>query len=458
MVFTPEEGLPGLVWRSAEPVWIADVVESVGFKRRAVAAKLGLHGVLVFPIKLRDEVLGVMEFFSARVLPPDAELLALFAALGTQVGQFIERKQLEEQFRQSQKMEAIGQLAGGVAHDFNNLLTVIQGHTQLLLGAENMDSDMTEHLQQVYLASERAARLTFQLLAFSRKQVLRSRPIDLNEAVAGVGKMLRRIIGEDVALLIDTAGTLPVVQADSGMVEQVVMNLAVNARDAMRKGGALTIGTSGAEIGEADACLHPGGRPGKFACLRVADTGCGMSVETMARIFEPFFTTKAPGKGTGLGLATVRGIAQQHHGWVEVESQPGKGTTFRVYFPAEGESSKAPAKDTDASEALGGSETILMVEDEPTVRLLARIILERHGYRILEAGSGAAALTVWEEHGPQISLLITDMVMPDEITGFELAKRLTALKPALKVIYSTGYSPEALDQDLNLDPDRRLIS
>jgi two-component system cell cycle sensor histidine kinase/response regulator CckA len=451
LVLLPEEGLPGQAWASGEPFWIPDVLQSPGFSRRAVAGKLGLHGVLVFPVKLRNEVLGVMEFFRARVLPPDAELLTLFSALGTQVGQFIERKQLEEQFRQAQKMEAIGQLAGGVAHDFNNLLTVIQGHTQLLQTAERLDPGMAEDLQQVFLASERAARLASQLLAFSRKHVVQSRLVDLNEIVEGVSKMLQRIIGEDVTLRIDPGLSLPVIKADSGMMEQVLMNLAVNARDDMHKGGTLMVGTSRAVLGEDGARLHPNARMGEFVCLRVADTGCGMTPETAARIFEPFFTTKAFGKGTGLGLATVHGIVQQHQGWVEVESQPGEGTVFKAYFPAAGPSAKTTVKVPVSSAARGGSETILLVEDEPAIRDLARIILERQGYRVLEAGSGVAALAVWDEHAKEISLVITDMVMPDGMTGRELAEQLTARSPSLRVIYSTGYSAEAMDQELNLE-------
>jgi PAS domain S-box-containing protein len=451
MVFLPGEELPGGVWATGEPVWIPDVIQNLGFRRRTVAAKLGLRSVLVFPIKLRSEVLGVLEFFSARALPPDAELLAVFVALGTQIGQFIERKQLEEQFRQSQKMEAIGQLAGGVAHDFNNLLTVIQGYTQILQATENLAPEMADSLQQVFLASERAARLTYQLLAFSRKQVMQLRPVDLNESIAGVSAMLHRIIGEDVALRVKPGLSLPLVQADPGMMEQALMNLVLNARDAMPKGGTLTVETSAVTMGEPDARLHPNGRPGQFVRLRVADTGCGMTPETMSRVFEPFFTTKPPGKGTGLGLATVHGIAQQHQGWVEVESQPGKGTTFKMYFPAAGQIAKAAPREQAPGVALGGAETILLVEDEPALRDLARIILERQGYRILEAGSGVAALSVWADHAAEISLVITDMVMPDGMTGQELAERLTGSKPSLKVIYSTGYSPEALNQNLNLE-------
>jgi two-component system cell cycle sensor histidine kinase/response regulator CckA len=301
------------------------------------------------------------------------------------------------------------------------------------------------------VAAQRAARLTSQLLTFSRKTVMQSRPVDLNEIVASVNKMLQRIIGEDVELRIEPEPFLPAVLADPGMLEQVLLNLVVNARDAMRKGGMLAVGTSRVFIGEAEARLHANGRPGEFVCLRVADTGCGMTPETMVQIFEPFFTTKALGKGTGLGLATVQSIMQQHHGWVEVESQPGEGTVFKVYFPAAGQTAKPIEQEAATSEARGGSETILVVEDEPAIRELARIILERQGYRILEAGSGVAALVVWEEHAEEISLVITDMVMPDGMTGRELAEQLTARRASLKIIYSTGYSPEALDQDLKLE-------
>ena len=357
-----------------------------------------------------------------------------------------ERLSLEAQLRQSQKMESVGQLAAGVAHDFNNMLTIIQGHSGMLLTKESLSPELLDSVQAVYFASERAANLTRQLLMFSRKNVMQPKPLDLREVVAHLSKMLERLLGATIRLELNAPPYIPLVHGDTGMIEQVLMNLSVNARDAMPKGGKLTISTSPVEIDERYAATHPEARPGSFVCLRVSDTGTGMDAMTLRRIFEPFFTTKEVGKGTGFGLATVYGIVKQHGGWVEVTSQLDAGSTFNVFFPAGMELvSSLPAESEAETEIRGGKETILVVEDEPVLRDMANLILTECGYAVLEAATGAEALRVWDRHKDKIHLLLTDMVMPEGMSGMELAQRLCAVRPQLKVIFASGYSMDDLD-------------
>ncbi len=352
-----------------------------------------------------------------------------------------ERLMLEAQLRQSQKMESVGQLAAGVAHDINNILTVIQGHAGLLLNAIPPGTDATRSLKQIGAAAERAASFIRQLLTFSRKQIFRSKILDLNAVLQNLKSMLPRLIGEDITLEIHCQPDLPCIQADAGMVEQIVMNLAVNSRDAMPKGGKFIITTSAVEIDSAYLKQHPEGRVGWFACLTVTDTGCGMEPKVLQRIFEPFFTTKEVGKGTGLGLATVYGVVKQHHGWLEVQSEVGVGTTFRVLLPVAGKAGDAPAAPSVKSETVrGGKETLLLVEDEIGLLELVREILQQYEYRVLIACSGVEALRVWDECNGQVDLVLTDMIMPGGMTGSDLATELKKRKPTLKVIYASGYS------------------
>ncbi len=359
-----------------------------------------------------------------------------------------ERLNLEAQLRQSQKMESIGQLAAGVAHDFNNILTIIQGYSGLILENKNISPEVAEPLKQVAVAAERAANLTRQLLVFSRKQVMQPQQLDLNEVIGNVTKFLRRILGEDVAVHFNYSPQLPSIYADSGMIEQIIMNLAVNTRDALPRGGQLSIGTSAVEIGEAHLRANPEARVGKFVCLRFSDNGSGIPAEVLPRIFEPFFTTKEIGKGTGLGLATVYGIVKQHQGWIEVFTQKNEGTTFRVYLPSvEGPAQTSVSLRPDT--VLGGSENILVVEDEPELRALVCEILKDFGYGIFEAGSGPEAILIWEENQAKIDLLLTDMVMPGNMTGRELAEKIKVQKPGLKVIYTSGYSVETIGKDFS---------
>jgi signal transduction histidine kinase/CheY-like chemotaxis protein len=364
------------------------------------------------------------------------------------VADLTDKLKLEAQLRQAQKMESIGQLAAGVAHDFNNMLTVIQGHSGMLLAKSGLPPEMLDSAQAIYFAAERAAGLTRQLLMFSRKNVMQPKLLDPREVVSNLTKMLKRVLGEPVTLGFHPPTEIPLVHGDAGMIEQVIMNLAVNARDAMPNGGTLTISTSAVEITDAYVQTHPEARLGAFVCLGVSDTGCGMDSATLSRVFEPFFTTKEVGKGTGLGLATVYGIVKQHEGWIEVASEVGKGSTFTVFLPASGEPVKAASPEALPVTAVrGGHETILVVEDESVLRDMAHVILEDCGYNVLEAGSGLEALQVWERHPGAIDLVLTDVVMPGGMSGRDLAVRLLAKHPKTRIIFTSGYNVEETNTD-----------
>lgn len=354
------------------------------------------------------------------------------------------RKELEAQFLQSQKMDVFGQLSAGVAHDFNNMLTVIHWHCHLLEEADHLPKELQDSVQQIQEAAGRATKLTRQMLMFCRRSVMQACPLNLNEVADSLLSMLARVIGENIELEFKPGTPIPGIQADPIMLDQAVLNLVVNARDAMPKGGVLTLATSSAEFDEAGARLHPGRRPGLFVCLTVADTGCGMDDATLVRLFEPFFTTKEPGKGTGLGLATVYGILQQHDGWVEVSSAPGVGSIFRLYLPAIGAPVAAPVSRPAGKSERGGNETILLVEDEPAVRASLSFFLRRWGYRVLEACDGDEACELWRQHRGEIALLHTDMVLPAGVTGLELARKMRQDRPGLQVILSSGYSEELI--------------
>ena len=369
-----------------------------------------------------------------------------------------ERLNLEAQLRQAQKMESIGQLAAGVAHDFNNMLTIIQGHSSALLARPSLPSEMVDPVQAVFFAAERAAGLTRQLLMFSRKNVMQLKSLDLRMVVGNMTKMVQRIIGENIALHFHPPEELPFVLADTGMMEQVVMNLAVNARDAMPHGGILTFDLGAMTVDTAYAETHPDSRVGRFVRLRVSDTGTGMDVATLGHIFEPFFTTKEVGKGTGLGLATVYGIVKQHDGWLEVDSEPGKGSAFDVFFPA-GEVNATTTDEVTTSDApvVGGTETILIVEDEETLREMAHDILQNCGYHILEASDGREAIEVWRQSADKIDLLLTDLVMPEKLSGVDLAERLLADRPDLKIIFTSGYSSTEIGAELLARSQARFL-
>jgi CheY-like chemotaxis protein len=347
-------------------------------------------------------------------------------------------------------MDAVGYLAGGVAHDFNNILTVISGHSQVLQSRPHPDADLADGLSSIILAADRAAHLTRQLLTFSRKQIMQFKPLDLNDVVEEAASLLARVIGEDIELELCCAAAPAFVQGDETMLVQVLMNLAVNARDAMPKGGKLTMTSELCEFSETEARRQPEARVGKFIHLCVADNGRGISPQHLPHIFEPFFTTKELGSGTGLGLATVYGIVQQHQGWIEVSSRLDTGTTFSIFLPQALPPAPAAAEPLPAPSRPGRGETVLLAEDELPVRRLARSLLQRQGYHVLEAASGVEACSLWEQHAGEVKVLLTDVIMPGGLSGLELARDLLEKKPGLKVIFTSGYSPDKVGLEAGL--------
>jgi PAS domain S-box-containing protein len=367
-----------------------------------------------------------------------------------------ERKELEAQLRMAQKMEAVGQLAGGIAHDFNNLLGVIIGWSEVFEERLGQNDPLRPKAEQIKKAGQRAAALTRQLLAFSRKQVLEPTVLDLNVAVADTLKMLQRLIGEDIELTMIRGPDLGRVKADQGQIEQVIMNLAINARDAMPRGGKLSITIANAEMDDISVRQHPGAVPGSYVMLAVSDTGCGMDHETQARIFEPFFTTKELGSGTGLGLSTVYGIMKQSGGYISVYSELGRGTTFKSYLPRIEQSVSQGTPGRNIKDSVKGWETVLLVEDAQPLRELARELLEINGYAVLEAANGADAIQVAEKYGKPIHLLLTDVVMPG-MDGSKLAERMGHSHPGIKVLYMTGYTDDAIVHHGVLDSGIALL-
>ncbi len=366
-----------------------------------------------------------------------------------------DRRQLEEQFRQAQKMEAVGRLAGGVAHDFNNLLMVINGYTEVLLDQLEPSSEMHSKVQSIQQAADRAATLTRQLLAFSRKQVLELKVIDVNAVIGDMERLLRPLIGENIELATRLSSDAGRTRADAGQLEQVIMNLVVNAKDSMPEGGKITIRSLNVTIRQ-NVGEHRFIQPGRYAVITVSDTGHGMDKETQSRIFEPFFTTKEKGKGTGLGLSTVYGIVKQSNGYVFAESQIGSGTTFHVYLPRVEESLADVCPVAAQESEKGGCETVLLVEDEDSVRELVRLTLSSRGYKVLEAENGEAGLRVAEETKGTIDILVTDVVMPG-IGGRELAKKIVAKRPTTRVLYLSGYTEDAIATQGTLTPGTAFL-
>ena len=362
-----------------------------------------------------------------------------------------ERKALENQLQQARRMEAVGRLAGGIAHDFNNLLTIIKGYVEMATNRSVAQPELRSDLQHIGDASERAGTLVRQLLAFSRKQVLKPKILDLNSIVLNLDKLLRRLLAETVEMKTIAGKDVGAVKADPSQIEQVIMNLVVNARDAMPNGGRILIETSNVELDDAYAQDHATVRPGRYVMLAVTDTGIGMTSDTVAHIFEPFYTTKESGRGTGLGLSTVYGIVKQSGGYIWVYSEPGKGTAFKVYLPrVEERVEVSSTAQIPAAAARDGKETILLVEDEPSVRELTRMVLSKRGYSVLEALNPADAEQLAGSHGAEIHLLLTDVVMPG-MSGHELAKRLTARHRNLRVLYMSGYTHNVIAEDGTLE-------
>lgn len=448
------------IWgRSCEQLYVApnSWQESICSEDRArVEAAVGQQASGEYDIEYRIiRPDGTVRWINDRAFPIKDEAGRVYRLAGV-AEDITARHQLEDEVRQAQKMEALGQFAGGIAHDFNNVLAVIQMQTSLLLSDQEILPKFIGGLQMVMGAAERAASLTRQLLAFSHREMKQARDIDPAKAVGETVKLLRRIVGENIEFETRFAPGLPAVHADAAMLEQVVMNLIINARDAMPNGGRLSVTLDRIDADAGRVAVHPGAKPGRFVQLRVADSGCGIPRENLARIFEPFFTTKEAGRGTGLGLATVFRIVAQHHGWVEVDSEIDVGTTFTVFLPgldratAKGETSAVPPR-------AGNGERILLLEDDISVRTLARAVLERFGYRVFEAATAAAALQLWEDFRGNFDLLVADLILPLGMSGSELAQRLMMAKPELKVIYASGCSSDIVERNLSINASRALL-
>lgn len=432
-----------------------EMVARLGVSDRLVILKKPFDNVEVIQLAhalaekwcLRQKAQAKMEQLEVMVAERTRELQSTNDQLKIEIA---ERARTEATLRQAQKMEALGQLAGGVAHDFNNLLTVIRGYVDCLLMEPGHTPDSVNALEEIGSAADRAARLTSQMLMFSRKKPLQRQDVDLNELVRRLGNLLKRLLGENITVDLPCCDDPLVIHADPGMMEQIILNLAVNARDAMPKGGQLTIRADEMEIGKEYCFDHSQARPGQFVCISVSDAGSGIPAEILPHLFEPFFTTKEPGKGTGMGLATVYGIVQQHEGWIEVESKVGSGTNFKIFLPSKTTATAATNGFQYNIKITGGSETILLVEDEENVRHLAGKVLHGYGYRVYEAGSGSEALSVWNANAQNIDMLLTDVILPGNMSGCDLAKNLQMKEQRLKVAFTTGYGVDMLNADCPL--------
>jgi hypothetical protein len=441
--YSPEEILGRRIFDLIHP---DDHVKTQGSLRRVLADAKEADSV-EFRIRHADGSWRTVECRGSRLSGDEAGTVVVNARDVT------ERHRLEEQLRQAQKMEAIGQLASGVAHDFNNMLTSIMGNASVLRHDGALAPEQVSSINEILVAAERAANLTRKLLLFSRKEALQMVNLDLNDSVKQIVKMLQRILGETILVGVEAAPELPLILGDPGMIDQVLLNLAVNARDAMNGAGRLTIKTA-----LVSAAAGPGEKAAKAGvCLSVSDTGCGIRAEHLPHIFEPFFTTKEPGKGTGLGLATVYGIVKQHGGSIDIATTVGRGTSFRIIFPATEGPPTASWPRPESAGLAGGNELILVVEDELPVRMVVTRLLQRSGYQVLTAQSGPEALNIWKDNQSRIRLLLTDMVMPDGMTGRELAAAIRSQAPRLPVVYSSGYSPDFAGRLVEAEPGTRFL-
>ena len=441
--FSPDIGLPGKVWTTRRHLLDLDST----YYQSDLEDSADIRG-MGFPIVVGDEVLGVLEFCDPNLEEPDENLLQIMGTIGTQLGLFFERERLENQVRQSQKMEAIGRLAGGIAHDFNNLLTSIIGYAHLIEKRVDIENPLHRNATQIQKTGHRAAALIQQLLAFSRRQVLKPEILLLNDVFSNLDTMLDRLLAENIEVQVELDPTIEAIFADQTQIEQVIMNLAVNARDAMPSGGILKFITVSTSLDEHNARLL-GLTPGPYVQLVVSDTGHGMDDAVQAHLFEPFYTTKEQGKGTGLGLATVYGIVTQSDGQIKVKSKTGEGTTFTIYLPVSNEhetsATESIYRPPAGAQAKAGMETILLVEDEDELREMVKQIIQGVGYSVLEAGNGADALAVFEKTEQPISLVITDVAMP-MMNGDEMAQRLIRSHPDIRIIFITGYADDSLVQ------------
>jgi PAS domain S-box-containing protein len=440
------------------------MVQMLGHADREALLKVSAADLYVDPAERRRwqtlmEGDGVIRHFETRMQRSDGTVIWVednSRAVRSRKGEVLhyegsleditERLHLETKLLQAQKMESVGHLAAGVAHDFNNILTIIKGHADLLLTRQEVPPEIVGPLEKISSAADRAARVTTQLLAFSRRQAMRHRVLDLNDLVRKVVATPDQGLGRHISLRFDLATNLPPLHADRSLIEQVITNLVVNGFDAMRKGGTLTVRTAAVEIDPQYVLHNPEAIAGSFVCLSVSDTGAGMPPETIGRVFDPFFTTQEAGRGLGLGLPTAHGITKLHQGWIEANSLLGQGTTFKVFLPTTSRQLEPLLEEPAPTAIRGGAETILVVEDEPELRSLAREILEYYGYRVLEASGESGALTMWPRHAREIDLLLTDVLMPEGVSGWELASKLRKQKPQLKVICTSGYSVDLASQ------------
>jgi len=430
---------------------------------RQAALVHGYRSMVALPLKVDDGVIGSFNLYAGVPDYFDAEELRLLDRLAHDIAFGIKvcrreaaAQELEERLRQSQKMEAIGQLAGGVAHDFNNIVAVVRLQADLLAMSPHLPPSVYDGLQQIRGAAERAAELTRQLLMFSRRQLIQTQAVEVNQRIGDLARMLQRMITEAVELRLDLHPAPLHISADPSMFDQIVMNLAINARDAMPRGGRLSVRTRPRVLRAGDPAVQPDLPPGAYVEIMLADTGTGIPAEVLPHIFEPFFTTKAAGKGTGLGLATVFGVVKQHHGAIRLNTEVGHGTVFEILLPAIVVAPVAPAKGLPP-ESAGGCESILVVEDEPSVRLVTRAILERYGYTVLEAADGVQALVAWQQARDRITLLVTDLVMPGGLSGQDLARRLRLERPQLQVVYTSGYNDDVAGRPLELHRGEKFL-
>ena len=447
-----DEGIAGAVFMSGKPEVISTVQQDARHYS-ATDARTGYQSrdMIVVPLKRHGgNPIGVIEILNKNqgsVNRDDLDTLVVISAIAAaaieQSKAFEALRVKDIQLQQAQKMEAVGRLAVGVAHDFNNLLTVIRGYSELIVMTVEPDASVRMHAEEVLKAADRAAGVTSQLLAFSRKQVLELRIVKVNEVVANVEKLLRRLIGEDIHLVTIVEQNPGWIKADPGQLEQVLINLAVNARDAMPQGGTLKIGVTQSELDEKFTRRHLDFLPGTYCVLSVTDSGCGMSKDTLSKLFEPFFTTKDPGKGTGLGLSIVHGIVKQSRGHILVSSEPGLGTTFNIYLPCVEAPAEVGLPSAEVSTASSGTETVLVVEDEGQDRTLECGLLEAGGYHVLAAHHGGEAIDICREYPGAIHLLVTDLILP-QINGRELARQAASIRPSMKVLYVSGYPDDTL--------------
>jgi len=454
IAFPWDKGIAGAVFTSGRPEVISDVKQDLRhFPGIDTMTGYVTRDMIVIPLKRwAGEPVGVLTILNkhtGRLDEDDMDVLVVIAALSAaaieQTRATKSLRESEEQLFHAQKMEAIGRLAGGIVHDFNNLVTVISGFSQLLLESLDPHDPQAEKVEQIKIAGERAAELTQKLLTFSRRQILEPKILNLNDIVPETEQMLLHLIGEDITLQADLAPDLALVKADPAQIEQVLMNLAVNARDAMPTGGRLTIMTANVNLDQTYATRHVRLQAGPYVMLAISDTGCGMDTETQRHIFEPFFTTKAEDKGTGLGLSIVYGIVKQSGGHVEVESKPKQGATFRLYFPKVEDVVESVAPQPVMAQPLVGNETILLVEDEEPLRRLISYLLQRWGYMVLEAQHSEEALHTLEQHAGPIHLLLTDVVLPG-ISGCKLWEKVKALQPTIRVLFMSGHAEETITQ------------